>query len=490
MRLQVFLSVGVLALSGCMTSPEMAVINNAADAMGGKAAIQGANTLIVEGAGEAFTLGQNTSPDAPLPRLIVTAFKKSIDFANGKWRQERTQTAIAPGANPAPQTQITALDGTVAFNVAANGTATRASEQVSRDRHNELLHHPIGALRAALAQGAQVTNARKEGNDDAVDVVSGSDRFTLYADSTSKLPSRVVTMSYNVNLGDVAIETAFGNYGDAGGMKLPGMLTSKTDTYVLAITNVSKNTVNGDVGDLAASAETKAAAPPVLTATITVEEAGKGLWYLTGQTHHSVLIEFSDHLALIETPQNEVRAQAVIAKAKELKPDKPLTQVINTHHHFDHSGGIRAAVAAGLTIITHEGNKAFYEAVVGRKHTMAPDALAKNPKPLKIETVKDKYVLKDAMRTVELYHIAGNLHGDTLLMVYLPAERILVQADVYTPPAANATAPAAFPFAPNLMDNIQKANLRVDRLLPIHGRMMPFADFRTAVQAETKKTEN
>jgi glyoxylase-like metal-dependent hydrolase (beta-lactamase superfamily II) len=198
-------------------------------------------------------------------------------------------------------------------------------------------------------------------------------------------------------------------------------------------------------------------------------------------------VEFADHLALIEAPLNDARTLAVIAKAKELKPDKPLRYLINTHHHFDHSGGIRAAVAEGMTIVTHEANKGLYEDIVARNHTIVQDALAKNPKPLQLQTVADKHVLQDATRTVEIYHIAGNPHADTLLMVYFPAERILVQGDMFSPPAPGAAPPPGFPFVPNTMENIQKAGLRVDTLLPIHGRKVPFAEMRTAAASEAKR---
>jgi glyoxylase-like metal-dependent hydrolase (beta-lactamase superfamily II) len=479
--------VATLAMYGC-SSLEMSVIKGAADAVGDEAGIKAVNTLVIEGTGSNFNLGQNMSPDAPLPKLTVTSSKRSIDYASGRWRLEQARTPTYVTANTAPnQPQIQGIDGNVAYNVAANGMATRAADQVAQDRHSELFHHPIGALRAALASSAQITNARKEGNDDAVDVANGSDKFTLYVDSMTKLPSKVVTMTYNANLGDVALTTEFSDYAEAGGMSLPGKIVSKTDKYTVAEIDVSKTVLNGEVGSLEAAADVKTATVPPLTTEVTVEEVGKGLWYFTGGSHHSILIEFADHLALIEAPLNEARTQAVIAKAKELKPDKPLRYLINTHHHFDHSGGIRAAVSQGMTIVTHEANKAFYEDIAARKHSIVPDALAANPKPLRIQTVKDKHVLKDDTRTVEIYHIAGNPHADTLLMVYFPAERILVQGDMFTPPAAGAAPPPGFPFVPNTMDNITKANLRVDTLLPIHGRKVPFADMRAAAATEAKR---
>jgi glyoxylase-like metal-dependent hydrolase (beta-lactamase superfamily II) len=303
----------------------------------------------------------------------------------------------------------------------------------------------------------------------------------------TKLPSKVVTMTYNPNLGDVALTTEFADYAESDGMSLPRKITSKIDKYVTAEISVSKHTLNGDVGNLEASEDLKKAGAPSPITPVMVEEVAKGIWYLTGGSHHSILVEFADHLALIEAPLNETRTLAVIAKAKEIKPDKPLRYLINTHHHFDHSGGVRAAIAEGLTIVTQEANKPLYEEIAGRKHSIVQDALAKNPKPLQVQTVKDKHVMMDATRTMEIYHIAGNPHADTLLMIYFPAERILVQGDMFSPPNVGAAPPVGFPFVPNTMENIQKANLRVDTLLPIHGRKVPFAEMKAAAAAEAKR---
>jgi glyoxylase-like metal-dependent hydrolase (beta-lactamase superfamily II) len=244
---------------------------------------------------------------------------------------------------------------------------------------------------------------------------------------------------------------------------------------------VAKQTVDGEVGDLAAPAAAASAAPIAgpPPANVTVQEVAKGIWHLAGQSHHSVLVEFSDHLTLIETPQNDTRALAVIAKARELRPNKPLTQVVNSHHHFDHSGGIRAAVSEGLTVIAQSACALFYKEAVARAHTIAPDALAKNPKPLKIETVDEEMVLKDDTMTVNLYHISGSPHADTLLMVYFPRERILVEADVFNPGAA------VTPFAPNLMENIKKHNLRIDRIVPLHATIAPYSDLVKTVGAKS-----
>ena len=494
MQIRNWFVTAIFVFAGCTsTPPEKAVINDAATALGGADNIQADNTLTISGSGENLNLGQNSSPDAPEPILKVSEYKRSIDFARNRSRLEQVRTATV--GNTAPAKQILCLDGDAAFNVNAAGMATRASDQAAKDRRAEMFHHPIGAIRAALAQGAVVANPRKEGNADVVDITTADGaKLTLYVDSHTKLPSRVTTMTDNIGgpLGDMVVETSFANYADTAGLKLPTRLTTKNDNYTVADIQVTANAINDNTGDLSAPADVKSAqAPPAAaSAMVTVEPVGKGLWYLTGQSHHSILVEFADHLVLIETPQHEVRSAAVVAKARELVPNKPIKYVINTHHHFDHSGGIRTAIAEGATIITHEGNKAFIEAMASRPHTMTPDALSKNPKSAVVETVSEKRVLQDSTRTVEIYHMAGNTHSDTMLMVYFPVERLIVEADVYNPPAppaANAppSPPPVSPFAANFVENVHKLGLKVDRIMPIHGRIVPFKDVEAAAKTSS-----
>ena len=489
MKLTRWFAIVLIAVAGCTsTTPEMAVINGAADALGGSESILAVNTLVLEGTGENGNFGQNLSPDAVLPTFNVSVYKRTIDLANNRGRLEQTRTPTYVTGNTAPQIQNLGVDGDVAFNVPpptpenANPPATRQTELLAKERRAEMYHHPITAVRAALAEGAQVTNARKDGNDDVVDITTASgDKLTLYVDSTTKLPSKVVTMTYqapNTVFGDIAVETTFSSYTPVDGLQMPGQLTTRMDKYTTADIRLSNSTINADAAGIAAPEDVKAVpAPPLFAeAVITVEPVSPTVTYLTGQSHHSVLVEFADHLVLVESPQNEVRAAAVLAKVKELKPDKPLRYVINTHHHIDHAGGVRRAIAEGVTLITHESSKAFFEAIAARPHTLMPDELSKNPKPATVEGVTEKRVLQDATRTLEIYPMTGNPHADTLLMVYLPAERMLIQADIYNPPNPGAAPAPSYPFAPNMVEAVQQLGLRVDRLLPIHGRIVPYAD--------------
>ena len=118
---------------------------------------------------------------------------------------------------------------------------------------------------------------------------------------------------------------------------------------------------------------------------------------------------------------------AVIAKVKETIPNKPIRYLINTHVHFDHSGGLRTYVDEGATIVTHEMNKPYYEQAWAAPRTINPDRLAQSKKTATFETFTDKHVLTDGKRTIEIHQIAGSGHNDAFAMVYLPKEKILIE---------------------------------------------------------------
>ena len=215
---------------------------------------------------------------------------------------------------------------------------------------------------------------------------------------------------------------------------------------------------------------------------VKTDKVTDGVWYLTGGSHHSVLVEMQDHLVVIEGPQDDARAMAVIAEVKKTVPNKPIKYVVNSHHHFDHAGGLGAFVAEGATIITHDVNKGFFERSFAAPRTIQPDKLAQAHKKAKVEGIKDKHVLSDATRTIEIYHIKGNAHHDGLIMAYLPKEKLLVEADAYTPTPPTAPPPAQpNPFSVNLYENIERLNLAVDQILPLHGRIVPLAELQKAI---------
>ena len=475
-----------LLIACSRTSPEQQVIDDAAEALGGKARIQQIKTLTLEGEGDAPNLGQNVTTDSPLPNWKVTEYRRAIEVGNDRMRVKQVRNAQFLLASSSVQQLDQGIDGDLGYNVAADGMVTRTATTAVRDRRVEMLHHPITLIRAALDPGAKVGNRRSHEGVEQVDVTTAKgELFTLDIDASTKMPLRVMSMSYNPNLGDVAIQTSFADYEAAGGVKLPKHLITKIDKYPQFDFRITRNTVDADTGDLMAPAGVKAMSlPPAAAITVTAQEVAKGIWWLAGSgNHRSILFEFDDHLTLFEAPVNEARTKAVIDTARSLRPEKPLTHVIVSHHHFDHSGGLRMAVAEGLTVITYRGNVEFFKDLVARKHSIVQDALARNPKPLKIEPVDEEMTLKDKSMEIRLYHLKDNPREGTNLIAYVPRDRILVQADMYD------SGWAKHPWGDNFPFNLALHKLQVDKDVPVHGEIQTYADVLKTIASKKSATD-
>ena len=476
---------------GCTErTPEMQLIYDAGEAMGGEDNVAETETLLLEGDGRQYRPGQNSNPGDRLPYWELDEYQREYDLVNDRWRVVQRRTSGYLTGNPVIQEEQTfGVDGDIGYDVSEDGAVRRAPAQAVSDRRADYYHHPVTLIQLALAEGSVVGNLRQEGGQDVVDITAESgETYMMYVDPTTKYVTRIASMGFHGVLGDVTRTTRFEDYAEIGGfggfgarLTLPQGIEAMTEDLTTLEVRVD-NVTDRDLGDLSAPEEARSAPVPEFRAEVQVEEVGDGIWLLAGQSHHSVLIEFSDFLALVEAPQNDARALAVIAQARELQPDKPLQYVVNTHHHFDHSGGIRAAVSEGLTVITHQTNAEFYEDLVQRPFTRMPDALASNPQELTLELVDNEiYELGEGRRTLQIARVRPDPHTDAMLVGYLPRERILIEADLYTANSAEA------PFAANLLRTIDEREWRVDQVLPIHGQPFEIAVLEEAAGAESPR---
>lgn len=492
MRTAILPVVGLtLALSGFSLTAYAASLQEAVEALGASTT----QSIEYSGTGQWFQFGQAPAPNLPWPPFDVSRYVANVDYTKASARVQivRKQVVEAGRNRPAPTEQRADqyINGNVAWNLAppANsppGTAPVATLQPAavEERSAEIWLSPQGFLKAALAN--QATTKRSKGGAEVSFSPDGKHRYVGTLNAKNQL-EKVRTWIDNPVLGDTLFEARYSGYKDFGGVQFPTHIVRTQGGHPVLDIQVAEVKVNAET-PLSVPAEIANASAPAIT--VTANKLAEGVYYLTGGTHHSVAIEQGDHIVLVEAPLNEARSQAVIAKVKETIPGKPIKYLVNTHAHFDHSGGLRTYVAEGTTIVTHRGNEAYYKKVWSAPHTLNPDSLAQAGKPARIDTFTGKKVLADAKHPVEIYPIAGSSHNDAFALIYLPNEKILIEGDAYTPVAANAPIPTPpNPYSVNLYDNIRKLKLDVDQIAALHGpRVVKLADLRAAIGLQDTAT--
>ena len=477
------LSRTILLFAAVVLIPGAGVAQNAATVLKRAADAIGAGDLksiryINEGTG--YTFGQAFTPGMTWPKITVHSQVRTINYENGAMREEITLSRAEPkggGGYPhvAQQKNDQFVSGANAWNQTAGGPV--AGPRFVNDRTHQLWITPHGVIKAAIRNNARVKQAGIGAK--SLTAVSftepGRFRATAYINADN-LVERVESRIADPVLGETNVVTTYAGYRDFDGVKFPTRIRQSQGGHPVLDVTVKEVEPNAPADIQVPDAVRNA------TEKVVPDKVAEGVWFVAGGSHNSVAIEMKDHLILVESPLNDGRAMPVIERVKQLAPGKPIRYLINSHSHFDHSGGVRAAVAEGAVVVTQAGNKPYFERVFAVKNKLAPDELTKSGKQAKFKTVGDKLALTDGTRTVEIHRIKGSVHNDTFLMVYLPAEKLLIEADAYTPLPPNAAPPSPpNPNNVNLVENIERLKLSVDKILPLHGRVVPLADLYAAV---------
>jgi glyoxylase-like metal-dependent hydrolase (beta-lactamase superfamily II) len=428
-----------------------------------------------------FVLGQNYGAAGPWPKFINKSYRRWIDFQAPASRVERIRMQ---GENPPRGGGQQPVVGEQAQNQTIVITAnTPWAQQL------EIWMMPHGFLKAAAANNATAKSQSIGGTRYTVLTFMGQNKapVTGYINADN-LVEKVETRIDNAFFGDMPFEATYTGYKDFGGVKFPGKIVQKQGGHPIFDLDIVSVTPNGPVTIQAPQGRGAAAPAPAAatgpTADLPTEKLGEGIHLILGG-YACLAIEFKDHIVVVEGPQSEARATAVIAQARKLIPNKPIRYVVNTHAHIDHSSGLRAFAAEGVTIMTHQNNKTYLEKVLNAPHTLNPDKMSESRRKPKFDTIGTKKVLTDGDRVVELHHMQNFGHHEGAILVYLPKEKVLYQADAYNPPAQPPTAAAAVisPYTVNLVDTIERLRLQVERIIPVHYP----ADNRKVTTAELLK---
>jgi len=486
------LAVAVFALSvGTSAQDARAVLQAASTAMGAA----NLKTIQYTGTGWNAGVGQSYSASDDWPKFDITSYTRTIDYDARSSHEDltRRQGNYPPrggGGTPlaGDQRQIAVVSGNSAWNV--QGTTPLPQPSAAELRQLDIWLSPHGFVKAALAApNATAVPMTLEGKRVTIVSFTALGKFRVNGTITDQnLVERVQTWVPNPVFGDMVYEHRYSEYKDFNGVKFPTVLHShQGDPRLNPGHNWMEVRVKSAQPNVAAALTVpdnvrQASIPPVR---VDSQRLANGVWLVAGGSHNSVAVEFRDFVAVVEAPQDENRSLAVIAEVNRLVPGKPIQYLVNTHHHFDHSGGLRTYVAQGTTIVTHQSNREFYEDVLfyPAPRTLQPDRLstqypwfAGNRIP-PIETVSQKYVLSDGARTMDVLPVQGLAHVSNMMIVYLPTEKLLINADLYSPPAAGAPAPVVTASMKTYLENIRRLKLDVAQHVPLHGVPGAHAEF-------------
>jgi glyoxylase-like metal-dependent hydrolase (beta-lactamase superfamily II) len=451
-----------------------------------------------------------------LPRTDLKSWTQTTDYGA---KSRKVEYVRVQGNNPArgggagfpvqgEQKVTEVVNGNIAWNVNAQGEPARQSAIEAGDRQLVLWTNPVGFIKAGLeAPNAAVTDRYYGRTNRTLKVV----RFTVkVCDAPQPQCTRPVTGEFNNDnllerviywvpdpvLGDKMVETRFSDYRDVGGgvkwafrthshMGDHPLIPGGHNYQDLRISDVKINVANA--AQAVPDAVRNAALPT--QARVVSTQLAPDVYLIGGGSHNSVAVGFKDYVTVVEGPLSNQRTNAVVAEVHKLYPNKPIRYLVNTHNHFDHLGGVRGFVAEGATVITDDRNRNFYQRVVlaPQSRTLQPDRLSTRPfaptgpGTLELQTYTDNYTISDGNQMIELYHVDGLNHSDNMAIVYLPKDKIVINADLYGPPAAGGNIANVSANAIALYRNIKRLKLDVAQHVPIHGNPGSNADFERIV---------
>src|SRR6266699_2475748 len=451
------------------------VINNASKAMGYDQlkSLEYSGTSGLEGT----AMGQAQSAAKGWPHFTLKNFARYIDL-NALTGQ---QTALR--SRPAePDGQLAGGGGLAPTAEAQQATAIGAN--AGWNAKLDVVLSPPGFLKLASASSNATVSSRNL-NGKKFTVVSfpveqkapAGAPYTIsgYIDEQNMIAKIETKVEENV-IGDVLVEQSYSGYKDFAGVKFPAKIVQTRAGLAwsdLTVTDVKANApappppaAPAGRGGGGAPGGGRGGAPAAPAAT--AKKLGDGIYMITGG-YRSIAVEMKDHIVLLEAPQSEMTTTNIIAEVKKAIPNKPITTVVNTHTHSDHSGGLRTAAAEGATIMTHESNKALYDKWFTNPRTLLmPDKLSLSEKRARFEYIGEKKILKDSVNTVELYHIKA-AHAEDLIIAYLPKIKAVFEADAFNPPAPNAAPPQAINgFERLLASKLDELKIDYTTIIPVH----------------------
>jgi len=342
----------------------------------------------------------------------------------------------------------------------------------------------------------------------AVVYTVGSRKYTVLFDRTTKLPAAVRTQDEDNIWGDQNYDAILSDWKTVSGVKIAHTRSFKLGDMEIQRLTVKEVTVNATIpaNTFAVPDAVKTAFKPatgnvpyqwvirrLFLARFTDSDAiyfpsggsfklvelAANVQHVQGGGANHLIVNMKDGLVVVDAPVDNGQSEAVIKLAKAKYPGKPIKSLILTHHHMDHTGGMRAFAAEGASVIVPAPDKAYFENVIRAPHTFEPDAQQKAMKLANVQEVKDALSLKDDTVEINLYNIP-NPHVEGYLLVHVVKDNILFITDLISPRGGPV---GRNPGTVAVGDALSKYNITGATVAGGHGGVAKQADMAQALAA-------
>lgn len=461
-----------------------ALAERAAAAIGSIGALRALPPTVLEFQSASFGLGQEESPGSP-PRATLAYGRIVTDWQRERRAVEQESRAVTGVVTRTRQVVADGIGMTQAGATqapAAPGVVVNALRELRLQPHRLVL----AALDSSAVLGVPSPITLRGEMVDGLRLAVGADTMRLWFDRpTGRLLASEMVTDDQI-MGDRRTLTWYTRWQEvtgAGGVLLPRQVDTEVNGRLLSHNVVTAARVAtpadlealGIPDSIAARAQRGPPAPPVVA--VTLVALAPGVWRAEGGSHHSLVVDQSDRLIVVEAPQNATRTNAVLDTLASRFPGRPVATLVNSHHHWDHSGGVRAALARGIPVTTHARNIAFVRAIGSAVKTVNPDTLARGARMPPLRFVADTATIGSGERRLVLMNLPS-VHAEGILAAYLPGPRLLFVVDVLTPGPTLAQAGSA-----EVVALVRARGLTVDRVVGGHGGIAEWANVVRAAEA-------
>jgi len=466
------------------------VLESGIRALGGSEAFRNAEDISIKFSGQAFEQGQSGNPEAAYyvrreegTRIIDirgnrSSLESKTNYRGGDEYWGRQVLNDKSGF-------IIDLTTRMVYPIASSAVNSRA-RSIQR-----LFPHLLLQEVSSRAETLRWLGNGPNGEEVITFADAGGGQSALYFDPQTKLLTKYESLGDDPVFGDVLRETLFADYREVAGLKIPVRNSFRYAGDLVSDLRYDEIKVNTHPGadvfqvpaDFAQGPETLGPFSPALT------KLAEGVYFVNGISagavwfYSQLVVIFRDYVLVVESPLNNGVSRGVMAKIKEVAPEKPIKYVVPTHYHFDHLGGIRAYIARGATVVTTPGNKALIERIAGAPHTFRPDdPLTGVPKP-QIETFTGKKVISDGEMSLELYDVGPSPHVDEMVIIYLPREKVLFVTDLCMTRVTGKIPPRSQTNI-DFVEKLRQLNLQVETIANGHGWVGTMTQLRESLERE------